>query len=49
MNERESFICFIWQMRTVNLNTIDDDFVSFTPMDLSFSPDMKTVLVSTGR
>jgi COMPASS component SWD3 len=37
------------EMRTVNLNTIDDDFVSFTPMDLSFSPDMKTVLVSTDK
>lgn len=37
------------QLRSINLNSLGDNHVSFTPMDLSFSPDEKTLLISTGK
>jgi len=37
------------QIRTINMNLIGDDFVSFTAMDISCSPDDNFILVSTGK
>lgn len=33
----------------INVNAFGDDYVSFVPMHLSFSPDGRCILVSTGE
>lgn len=38
----------VGQTRTINMNKFGDDFVSFTPMHISFSPDGQFFLLSTG-
>jgi COMPASS component SWD3 len=37
------------KVETMNMNAIGDDFVSFTAMDVSTSPDDKYILVSTDK
>ena len=37
------------QTREINVNAFGDDYVSFVPMYLSFSPDGKRILMSTGE
>lgn len=37
------------QTREINMNALGDDFVSFTAMYCSFSPDDKYILLSTGE
>lgn len=37
------------QSRVINLNAFGDDYVSFIAMHISFSPDGKYILVSTGE
>lgn len=37
------------QSRTINLNKFGDDYVSFVPMHISFSPDGQFFLVSSGE
>lgn len=37
------------QSRVINVNAFGDDYVSFVPMHLSFSPDGRCILVSTGE
>ena len=41
--------CKPFQTRTINLNEFGDDYVSFAPLHLSFSPDGLYFLVSTGE
>lgn len=43
------FLCFDHQLRSINLNALGDSHISFTPLHLSFSPDEKSLLVSTGK
>ena len=37
------------QCREINMNTLGDDYISFVPMHISFSPDGQFILVSTGK
>lgn len=37
------------QARKINVNAFGDDYVSFSPMHLSFSPDGRHLLMSTGE
>ena len=37
------------QCREINMNALGDDYVSFVPMHISFSPDGQFILVSTGK
>ena len=37
------------QSRVINVNAFGDDYVSFVPMHLSFSPDGRCILISTGE
>ena len=37
------------QSHVINLNAFGDDYVSFVAMHISFSPDGKYILVSTGE
>ncbi len=37
------------QTREINVNAFGDDYVSFVPMFLSFSPDSRHLLMSTGE
>ena len=39
---------FLWQTRKINMNKFGDDFVSFTPLHITFSPDGQFFLISTG-
>ena len=39
----------VTKVRELNMNVKGDDFISMTPMDVSFSPDNKHLLVSTDR
>ena len=36
------------QSRNINMNSFGDDYVSFVPMHLTFSPDGRFFIVSTG-
>lgn len=37
------------QSHVINLNAFGDDYVSFVAMHISFSPDGRYILVSTGE
>ena len=37
------------QSHVINLNAFGDDYVSFVAMHISFNPDGKYILVSTGE
>ena len=39
---------FHLQTREINLNVFGDEYISFIAMHISFSPDGKYILVSTG-
>ena len=38
----------VLQVRQININAFGDDYVSFTVMHITFSPDHKYILISTG-
>ena len=44
-----SFQGSVSKIQEINLNAFGDDFISLTPMHLSFSPDSRHILVSTDR
>ena len=46
---QDTFEGGVSKVREINLNLAGDDFISMTPMDLSFSPDNKHLLVSTDK
>ena len=48
-NTEDTFQGGISKVRQINLNLTGDDFISMTPMDVSFSPDTKHLLVSTDK
>ncbi|KAI6656367.1 WD repeat-containing protein 5-like [Oopsacas minuta] len=45
----DTFSGGVSKVAEINLNSLGDDFISMTPMYVSFSPDDKHILVSTDR
>ena len=42
-------IAHLSQCREINMNALGDDYVSFVPRHISFSPDGQFILISTGK